>query len=271
VTAFAGPSWSAYHLKEDHVRDQDLTLDLKRLKLPGMADNLDRRAREAQESKLSYIQFASLLVQDEVASRESNSFQKRLNAAGFTMRMTFESFDFEFNSAVLPAPALRDLASCHFIEQRRNLVIAGPPGIGKSHIAQAIGHEAARRGLDVAFFKTHKVLERLAPDRLSSRRGQILMKRCLAAGLLILDDFAFRAYTQRETELLYTLSDERLNSGSIIVTSNRPPEDWFSVFPDPVVGGAVMDRLVSGAVKFIITSGRSYRKEGLQWPQSSSA
>ena len=249
------------------MRDQDLALDLKRLKLPGMADNLDRRAREAQEAKLGYLEFAALLVQDEVASRESNSFQKRLKAAGFTMRMTFESFDFEFNSAVLPAPGLRDLASCRFIDQRRNLVLAGPPGIGKSHIAQALGHEAARRGLDVAFFKTHKVLERLAPDRLSSRRGQILMKRCLAANLLILDDFAFRAYTQRETELLYTLSDERLNSASIIVTSNRPPEDWFSVFPDPVVGGAVMDRLVSGAVKLILTSGRSYRKEGMQWEQ----
>ena len=91
------------------------------------------------------------------------------------------------------------------------------------------------------------------------------MKRCLASELLILDDFAFRAYSQRETELLYTLSDERLNYGSIIVTSNRPPEDWFAVFPDPIVGGAVMDRLVSGAVKLIVTSGRSYRKEGTPW------
>jgi len=247
------------------MRDQDLAADLKRLKLPGMADALDRRAREAEESKLGYLEFAALLVQDEVASRESNSFQKWLKVAGFASRMTFESFDFEFNSSVMPSPALRDLASCRFIDQRRNLVIAGPPGIGKSHIAQALGHEAARRGLDVAFFKTHKLLERFASDRLSTRRSQILIKRCLDAGLLILDDFAFRAYSQQETELLYTISDERLSEGSIIVTSNRPPEDWFSVFPDPIVGGAVMDRLVSGAVKLIVTSGRSYRKEGRPW------
>lgn len=247
------------------MHDQDLTSDLKRLKLPGMADNLDRRAREAEDAKLGYLEFAALLVQDEVASRESNSFQKRLKSACFATRMTFESFDFEFNSAVMPAPALRDIASCRFIDQRRNLVIAGPPGIGKSHIAQALGHEAARRGLDVAFFKTHKLLERFTPDRLSSRRSQILLKRCIDAGLLILDDFAFRAYSQQETELLYTICDERLAEGSIIVTSNRPPEDWFSVFPDPIVGGAVMDRLVSGAVKLIVTSGRSYRKEGRSW------
>ena len=253
------------------MRNQDLVFDLKRLRLPGMADNLDRRVQEAEEAKLGYLEFAALLVQDEVASRDSNSFQKRLKTAGFATRMTFESFDFEFNSAVLPAPMLRDLASCRFVDQRRNLAIAGPPGIGKSHVAQALGHEAARRGVDVVFYKTHKLLDKLAPDRLSARRADLIMKRCIGAGLLILDDFAFRAYSQAETELLYTMCDERLSEGSIIVTSNRPPEDWFSVFPDPIVGGAVMDRLVAGAVKIIVTSGRSYRKEGRLWDAKESA
>lgn len=87
-----------------------------------------------------------------------------------------------------------------------------------------IGHEAARSGLDVIVFKTHKLLEKLAPDRFSGKRAQLLTKLCIDAGLLILDDFAFRPYSQLETELLYTLSDERLTEGSIIVTSNRPPK-----------------------------------------------
>ncbi|GAB6276776.1 MAG: IS21-like element ISMt2 family helper ATPase IstB [Rectinema sp.] len=240
----------------------DLITELKRLRLPAMADNLDVRASQAEEGKLGYLEFTQLLVQDELASRESNSFQKRLKSAGVSNRMTFETFDFEFNNAVFPAQTIRDLASCRFIDQHRNLVLAGPPGIGKSHIAHAVGHEAARRGLDVVVFKTHKLLERLAPDRLSAKRSQMLMKRCINAGLLILDDFAFRLYSQQETELLYTLSDERLQEGSIVITSNRPPEDWFSIFPDQIVGGAIMDRLVSGAVKLIVTSGRSFRKEG---------
>ena len=235
---------------------------LKRLRLPAMADNLDLRTQEAEQARLGYLEFASLLIQDELASRESNSFQKRLKVAGVASRMTFEMFDFEFNGAVLPPQLVRDLATCRFIEEHRNLILAGPPGIGKTHVAQALGHEAARRGLDVVIFKTHKLLEKLAPDRLSARRSQLLMKRCLAAGLLILDDFAFRPYSQQETELLYALCDERLSEGSINATSNRPPEDWFSVFPDQIVGGAIMDRLVSGAVKVIVTSGRSYRKEG---------
>ncbi len=243
------------------VKD-DLITELKRLRLPAMADNLDVRASQAEEGKLGYLEFTQLLVQDELASRESNSFQKRLKSAGVSNRMTFETFDFEFNNAVFPAQTIRDLASCRFIDQHRNLVLAGPPGIGKSHIAHAVGHEAARRGLDVVVFKTHKLLERLAPDRFSTKKSQILMKRCINAGLLILDDFAFRLYSQQETELLYTLSDERLQEGSIVITSNRPPEDWFSIFPDQIVGGAIMDRLVSGAVKLIVTSGRSFRKEG---------
>jgi len=110
--------------------NNDLVGDLKRLRLPAMADNLDLRVREAQANKLGYLEFAALLLQDELASRESNSFQKRLKVAGVSSRMTFESFDFEFNSGTLPAQTVRDLAACRFIEQRRNLVIAGPPGIG---------------------------------------------------------------------------------------------------------------------------------------------
>jgi len=79
---------------------------------------------------------------------------------------------------------------------------------------------------------------------------------------VILNDFAFRPYTQRETELLYTLCGERIAKGSIIVTSHRPPEDWYAIFPNPIVVGAIMDRLVFGALKLIVTSGRAHRKEG---------
>lgn len=246
----------------------NLSNELKRLRLPGMADNLDLRIREAEANKLGYLELVQLLVQDERSSRDSNSFSKRLRTAGVSNRMTFENFDFEFNGATMAPKMIRDLATCYFLEQRRNLVLAGPPGIGKSHIAQAIGHEAARRGYDVVVFKTHKLLERLAADGHSPKRAELLLKRCLSSGLLVLDDFAFRPYDRAETELLYTLADEALGERSIIVTSNRPPEDWFSVFPDPIVGGAIMDRLVSGAIKIMVTSGRSYRKEGALWKDS---
>ncbi len=95
-----------------------------------------------------------------------------------------------------------------------------------------------------------------------SGRAERLFRKCVKAGLLILDDFAFRKFDQKESELLYGLADERLGRASTILTSNRPPQDWYGIFPDPVIGQAILDRLASGAVKVITTKGKSYRKEG---------
>lgn len=232
---------------------------LRRLKMPGILNNLDLRVAEAQENKLGYLEFLWLLVQDEVLSREANNLAKRIKAAGFGNEKTFEGYDFQFNEEVLSASLIRDLGSCHFVEQRRNLVITGPPGIGKTHIGKAIGHEVCRRAQDVIFRKTHKLLKELGD--VDERRSERIMKKCLKAEVLILDDFAFRRLDQRETELLYTIADERTGRASTILTSNRPPQDWYGIFPDPVIGGAILDRFVSGATKVVVTRGRSYRKE----------
>jgi len=238
-----------------------LANDLKRLRMPGMLETLEMRIREATEGNFGYLEFFQLLVQDEIANREANNLAKRLKTADLSTRYTFESFDFRFNARVLPAQTLRDLATCHFLDRNANIILCGPPGIGKSHIAQAIGHEVCRRGSEAMFTKTHKLLESLL-DKEYPRRATRLWKRVRSAGLLILDDFGFRRYDTREAELLYAICDERLGSGSIILTSNRPAEDWYSVFPDPVIGGAVLDRLASAAIKLIVEKGRSYRREG---------
>lgn len=236
----------------------DLMMLLKRLKMPGIAGNLDIRMKEAVDNELGFLEFLHLLIQDEVVSRESNILEKRLKDATFPMRQTFEQFDFSFNKEAFPHNVVRDLAACHFIEKHDNLLLCGPPGIGKSHIASAIGHEACRRQMDVVFRKTGKLIEELN-DPLYPKRSGRLMKKAISCDLLILDDFAFRKYTQDESELLYTISDERLGKKSTIITSNRPPEDWYSVFPDPVIGGAILDRLIGGAIKVIVTKGKSYR------------
>ena len=118
-----------------------------------------------------------------------------------------------------------------------------------------------RRGFDVFFRKTNKLLAELISHSQNSRFERAF-KKYLKADLIILDDFAFTRLDSRESEILYALADERLGRSSIILTSNRPPEDWYGIFPDPVIGGALLDRLVSGAVKVIVTEGRSYRREG---------
>ncbi len=238
----------------------ELTLALKRLKLPGMMYNLDLRIKEAMENDLGYQEFLTFLIQDEMLSRNANILEKRIRSAGFTDHSTFEEFDFSFNKEAIPAAVIRDLATCNFIDRMENLIICGPPGIGKSHIAGGIGHEACRRHMDVMFRKTSKLIEELL-DPLYPKRAGRLLKNAVTCKLLILDDFAFRKYSQNESEILYTIADERIGKRSTVITSNRPPEDWYSVFPDPVIGQAILDRLVSPAIKILTTKGRSYRKE----------
>jgi DNA replication protein DnaC len=238
-----------------------LEQNLKRLKMPGIMNNLQLRLQEAQENRLGYLEFLSLLIGDELINREANNFHKRVKSAGFGVIKTFEGFDYQFNEEALSSALIRDLATCHFVEQNRNLVICGPSGIGKTHIVKAVGHELCRRGEKVLFKKTGKLLQELM-DPSSNGRSDRMLRKCLKTQLLILDDFAFRKFDSKESELLYALADERLGRASTVLTSNRPPQDWYSIFPDPVIGQAILDRLVSGALKVITTKGRSYRKEG---------
>ena len=163
-----------------HLQEQ-----LKRLKMPGLWQALDLRLAEARDQKLGHLEFLSLLIQDELANREDNMLGKRLRAAGFGVQRTFEDFDFRFNEEALPASMLRDLATCHFIAQRQNLVIGGPPGIGKTHAVKAIGHEACRRGYQVLFRTTQKLLAEVLSD--SQERAQRILRRAVAVDLLILD------------------------------------------------------------------------------------
>lgn len=231
---------------------------LKKLRIPGMMNNLELRSKEARDNNLGFIEFFSLLVQDEILNRESNNFEKRIKAAGFGIQKTFEGYDYNFNTEIFPAKMIRDLATCRFIENKQNLVIAGPPGIGKTHIIKALGHEMCRRGYDVLFKKTNDLVNKLNDY---SAKADRLLKKCVNADILILDDFAFRKIDQKESEILYTLVDERLGRFPILITSNRPPQDWYGCFPDPVIGGAILDRLVSGAIKIIVNRGDTYRKK----------
>lgn len=245
-----------------------LDVNLKRLKLSGMLLNLDMRLQEAGENDLSYFDFLTILVQDEMLQRENNIFLKRLKAARFGTEKTFEDFNFKFNEDVIPAKMLRELATCRFIDLKENIVIVGPPGIGKTHIAKAIGHEACRRCCNVLFKKAHQLLEELLNAK-TFGKYESMFKKYVNVHLLLLDDFAFRKLDGKEAEVLYALIDERIGTGSTIVTSNRPPQDWINVFPDMVMGGAILDRLVSGAHKIIVKKeAKSYRKEGEKFKKS---
>ena len=134
-----------------------LTPQLKRLRLSGILETLEIRNQQAIDEKWSYVEFLSRLVQDEVERRAQKQLALRLCRSTLNTTKTLESFDFAFNPSV-NRQQLYDLATCLFVQQKRNVLICGPTGVGKSHIAQALGHEACRRGYDVIFTSAHKML-----------------------------------------------------------------------------------------------------------------
>jgi DNA replication protein DnaC len=238
-----------------------LTPQLKRLRLSGALESLELRNQQAIQDKLSYIEFLARLIQDEVERRSQKQLQLRLRRAAFHSDKALEGFDFNFNPTINRQQVL-DLATCTYVAQHRNVLICGPTGVGKSHISQALGHEACRRGYDVLFVSTHKMLAHLNGGRADGSYDKRL-QTYLRPALLILDDFGLRPVTSPGSEDLLDVILERYERGAILITSNRAPAEWPSLFGDPLMASAALDRLADNANVLIIT-GSSYRARDRQ-------
>jgi DNA replication protein DnaC len=229
---------------------------LKRLKLGGMLQTLELRLDQAHQEKLGHLEFLELMLEDEIQRRANKALANRIQRARFEEAQTLSDFDFAFNPKI-PASQIRDLATCGFIERKESVLLVGPVGVGKTHVAQAIGHAACRQGRSVLFDKTARVLSDLGAGHLDATWERRL-RRYLAPDLVILDDFGLRAFTERQGEDLYELISERVRRGSTIVTSNRPPTEWYALFPNAVLAEGALDRLIN-ASHHITLEGRSFR------------
>lgn len=236
-----------------------LTPQLKQLRLSGILETLEVRHRQAIEDKWSYVEFLSRLLEDEVERRAQKQLNLRLRRATVNTTKTLEGFDFNFNPTINRQQILQ-LASCDFIRQRRNLLICGPTGVGKSHLSQGLLHEACRQGFDVLFVSTHKMLQHLHGGRADGSLERRL-SLYLRPHLLVLDDFGLRALTSLAAEDLYDVINERYERGSIIITSNRAPAEWPDLFGNPLLASAGLDRLAHHAEVVVIT-GASFRAQG---------
>lgn len=232
-----------------------LTPMLRTLRLSGILETLDVRNRQAVEQPTSFVEFLTVLLQDEVERRAQSKLRLRLRRAAFDPTKTLEGFDFSFNPKLNKAQVF-DLATCQFIERHENVLLYGPTGVGKSHLGQALAHEACRRGFDV---DTAKMLTHLAGGRADGTHDQRLL-RYTRPDLLVLDDFGLKALRPPGPEDLYDVINERYEKASILLTSNRDRAEWPELFGEPLLASAALDRLTHGA-HFVEIAGASFRAE----------
>ena len=229
---------------------------MRMLKLNGMVDTLEVRLNQALKDGMGFRELMELLLEDEIQNRVNKRLATRITRARFEEEKNLEGFDFNFNPK-LPAQYIHNLATCQFIERKESVILCGPVGVGKTHLAQALGHQACRAGYSVLFAKSSRLLSDLGGGR-ADDTWETRLQRYLKPNLLILDDFAMKEFSKTQAEDLYELIDRRHNSNSIIVTANRAPKDWYPLFPNPVIAESALDRLVSCAHVITLT-GKSYR------------
>ena len=231
---------------------------LRQLRMSGVLETLENRNRQAIDGQWSHIEFLTRLLEDEIERRSQKQLNLRLRRATLNTTKTLEGFDFAFNPHINRQQIL-NLAGCDYVREKRNALLCGPTGVGKTHLAQALGQEAARQGFDVLLVSVQKLLSHLNGGR-ADGSWERRFTTYLRPDLLILDDFGLKPIQPPGPEDLYDVINERYERGSILLTSNRAPSEWPDIFLDPLLASAGLDRLLDRA-EVVIMRGASFRAQ----------
>ncbi|MFN8545529.1 MAG: IS21-like element helper ATPase IstB [Candidatus Binatia bacterium] len=224
----------------------ELDRALRQLRLSGMADVLEARLRQAQAERLAPLDLVATLVSDELVRRQDRLLARRRTHARFRdPDKTLDTFDFDFNKK-LHRTLVFELATGRFIAQREDALFLGPPGTGKSHLAQAIGHAAIQQGYRVRYTEAHGLLDELAEASVDGTR-RAKMTELATVPLLIIDDLGMRKLPATAAEDLLELVMRRYERASTLLTSNRPVDDWGKLLGDTAAVTALLDRLLHHA------------------------
>jgi len=229
---------------------------LKTLRLSGVLETLDVRLQEAAGNSLNHAEFLELILQDEMLVRKQRQIKRGIKAAGFRDLKTIEDFDFEFNTSI-KKNRIFDMATCRFVKDGVDVLFLGPPGVGKSHLCQAIGYQAIKSGMAVRYRSIFDVARDFLQDQIFDDQNKI-MNKYLKPDLLIIDDMGIKHLPKRSGEYLLEIIMRRYENKSTIMTSNRPLDDWGKLIGDVPSATAILDRFLHHA-EIITITGRSYR------------
>jgi len=232
---------------------------LRELRLSGMLLTLDTRAVQSTERGLTPVEFLALLLDDELERRHQRRLGMRMQQSGCDPSKTLTHFDFAAAPGV-NRTLMQELSTCAFVARHENVLLCGPTGVGKSHLANSLATEALKREYRVLSRPVHRLLSELHASRAAGTHERWLVK-VLRADLLVLDDFGLQALGPAMVQDLYEIICERYERGSIVITSNRAFEEWGEVFGNDLLASAALDRLTHHA-QMVIIRGQSYRQRG---------
>lgn len=244
--------------------NQTLTTTLRQLRLSGLSQTLEVRLQEAASNRLSHSEFLELILQDELNIRNQRMMERRNKAADFRDTRTLEDFDFTFNPAI-KRKQIYDLAAGQFIREYRDVLLIGPPGVGKSHLVPAIGHQLIRMGFTVLYRSIFDLVRDLMEDQALGDNNRAL-SRFLKPDLLIVDDMGLKELPRKSGEYLFEIIMRRYEKRSTMMTSNRPIEEWGKLIGDVPSATAILDRFLHHA-EIINITGRSYRLKDRACPK----
>lgn len=236
--------------------NESLRSVLRKLRLSGMTETLDVRLQEAQGNRLTHLEFLELILQDEMLVRDQRKLQRRLKAAHFRDLKSLDDFDWSFNVEI-KRKQMYELATGQFIRQKRDVLFCAPPGVGKSHLVQAIGRQLIKLGYTVLYRSIFDVVRDFLHDEAMEGHDRV-MSRYLKPDLLIIDDFGMKELPKRSGEFLFEIVMRRYETRSTMMTTNRPVEEWGKLLGDVATATAILDRFLHHS-EVITFTGKSYR------------